>query len=394
MPCGRASGSLLSCRKHGNLGKSMRAILLVGGFSTTLRPITLSLPLPLLEFCNETLLEHQLRALKEAGASEVLICVQERVVPESWDASVARCEAELGLKIESVKEEEALGNAGAFKAAEARILAGGAADAPFIVVNCDVMCTYPLRDLLHTHMKHGRECTVLTTRCTDHDALHNYGVVVVDERTGRVRHFVYKPQTFVSDVINAGVYVFSPSVFKRIEAGRKVFMQDILPVLAGADQLQSCLLSGHWVKMTDTQAYLNAVGPHLEIMRFMKPHGLTSAPADASYQIRGDVIIHPEASVGKGSILGPRVVVGKGCVIGDGVRIEGSTLFEGVQVRSHTLVKDSLIGWRCVVGGWSHVVSSVFGEEVHVEEGLLVRGATVLPHKELTESIRTAQIVI
>ena len=65
--------------------------------------------------------------------------------------------------------------------------------------------TYPLKDLLHTHAKNGLECTVLTTRCTDSAALSNYGVVVVDEKTGRVRHFVYRPQTFVSDVINAGV---------------------------------------------------------------------------------------------------------------------------------------------------------------------------------------------
>ena len=75
----------------------MKAILLVGGFSTTLRPITLSIPLPLLEFCNETLIEHQLRALAEAGATEVIILVQERVVPASWDAYISKAEAELGL---------------------------------------------------------------------------------------------------------------------------------------------------------------------------------------------------------------------------------------------------------------------------------------------------------
>ena len=372
----------------------MKAILLCGGFSTTLRPITLTLPLPLLEFCNEALLEHQLRALKEAGVSEVLICVHERSVPASWDAYIRRCEAELGLKVESVKEEDAMGNAGAFKAAEDRIKADGPADSPFIVVNSDVLCTYPLRDLLHTHMRHQRECTMLTTRCTDQSQLSNYGVVVVDERTGRVRHFVYRPQTFVSDVINAGVYVFSQSVFKRIEAGRKVHMQDILPALAAEEQLQSCLLSGHWVKMTDTQAYLDAVGPHLEIMRFMRPQGLASAPADGSYTIRGDVVLHPEATVGAGCVLGPRVVVGKGCVIGEGVRLEGSTLLEGTTVRSHTLIKDSLVGWRCTIRGWSHIVGSVFGEEVLVDEGLLVRGATVLPHKELMHSIRSPQIVI
>jgi hypothetical protein len=70
----------------------------------------------------------------------------------------------------------------------------------------------------------------------------------------------------------------------------------------------------------------------------------------------------------------------------------GTPLF--AQVRAHTLVKDSLVGWRSVIGAWSHVIGSVFGEDVQVDEGLLVRGATVLPHNSLFESIRASQIVI
>ena len=236
----------------------MKAVLLVGGFSTTLRPITLSLPLPLLEFCNETLLMHQLRALKEAGVSDVLVCVHERVVPPTWDAYVHKCEDELGIRIECVKEEEALGNAGAFKAAEARITADGSDESPFIVVNSDVLCTYHQGSAPHPRQERPRVHR-------PHHALHRrrralqHGVVVVGREEPQ-RHFVYRPQTFVSDVINAGVYVLSPCVFRRIEAGRKVFMQDILPDLASRGQLQSCLLSGHWVKMTDTSAFLAAVG--------------------------------------------------------------------------------------------------------------------------------------
>ena len=109
---------------------------------------------------------HQLRALKETGINEVLIIIHEKVLPKTWNEEVARVSTELGIKVECVIEEQARGNAGAFKAAEAKITADGN-DAPFIVVNSDVLCTYPLRDLLHTHIKHARECTVLTTRCTD-----------------------------------------------------------------------------------------------------------------------------------------------------------------------------------------------------------------------------------
>ena len=61
------------------------------------------------------------RANTEAGATEVIILVQERVVPESWAAYISKAETELGLKIESIREEAPLGNAGAFKAAEASL---------------------------------------------------------------------------------------------------------------------------------------------------------------------------------------------------------------------------------------------------------------------------------
>jgi len=371
----------------------MKAVLLVGGFSTQMRPITMSLPLPLIEFCNTSLLEHQLRALKDAGVSEVLILVHAKNLPATFDAYVKKCEAELGMKIGCAKEETALGTAGPLKAAESMITSE-ASDTPFIVVNSDVLCTYPLRDLLHLHIKHARECTVLTTRCSQPKDTSRYGVCVVDERTGRVRHFVDKPQTYVSDVINAGVYVFSPSIFHRIATGRKVSMNEILPELANADQLHSMLLHGYWVKITDCTSFLDAVGPHLELTRFMSPAALTKPPADAAYETKGDVMVHESATIGAGCVLGPRVVVGPDCVLGEGVRLEASTLLAGVEVRPHALIKDSLLGWRCIVGQWSHVLSCVFGEDVQVSESLLVRGATVLPHKELYDSVRSAQIII
>lgn len=174
----------------------MKAVLLVGGFSTQMRPITMSLPLPLIEFCNVSLLEHQLRALKDAGVSEVLILVHERVVPATFDEYVKKCESELGLRISCAKEEgKGLGTAGPLKAAESMIMDGADEGVPFIVVNSDVLCTYPLRDLLHLHIKHARACTLLTTRCTDQSHASRYGACVIDERTGRVRHFVDRPQT-------------------------------------------------------------------------------------------------------------------------------------------------------------------------------------------------------
>ena len=220
----------------------MKAVVLVGGFYTHMRPLTLTLPLPLLEFCNRTLLMHQLQALKDAGVSEVVVCVKlARDDGGAFEEALRQCEAALGLKITTSKEEQLLGTAGPLKNAEALITDNGTNDSPFFVVNSDVLCAYPLRDLLHLHVKNGREGTVLVTR-TDRPSA--YGALVVDERTGRVRHFVEKPETFISDLINAGVYVFSPSVFRRIAAGRAVSMNELLPGMADEEQLHSMLLTG------------------------------------------------------------------------------------------------------------------------------------------------------
>mmetsp|Transcript_22439 Transcript_22439/g.49002 ORF Transcript_22439/g.49002 Transcript_22439/m.49002 type:complete len:369 (-) Transcript_22439:306-1412(-) len=368
----------------------MKAVVLVGGLSTQLRPLTLTVPLPLLQFCNQTLLSHQLQALKDAGISEVIICYRETAgVPKMWEEAISQLEQELRIRITCSREEREMGTAGALKLAEPLITDGGANDAPFIVVNADVLCSYPLRDLLRVHVKHGRQGTVLTTRT---DTPSEYGVVVSDERTGRVLHFVEKPETYVSELINAGVYAFSPSIFSLIRADCAVSMNEVLPRMAQDEQLHSMLLTGYWVKLRTPLSFMEAVHAHLEISRFMSPGQLTSSVD--GYTTKGNVMVHPTAKIGRGCVLGPSVVIGPKCVVEDGVRLEDVTLLEGVTVRSHALVKNSLIGWSSVIGRWCYVIGSVFGESVSVKDTILLNGATVLPHKELRGNIRNPEIVI
>ena len=370
----------------------MKAVILVRAFSSQLRPLTLTLPLPLLDLCNETILSHQLRALKEAGISEVVICYHEEKVPQKWDAAISQLQEPLGISIVCSQEEEAMGTAGAIKNAEELITDSGRNESPFIVVNSDVLCSYPLKDLLRAHVKHGRQGTLLTTRMSDRERLRNYGVVVSDERTGAITHFVERPETFVSDLVNAGVYAFSPAIFERIPAGRRVSMNELLPAMAKQQQLHSLLLTGYYVKLTDTASYMAAVTAQLEISRFLSSKALASS-CD-SYTIHGDVIIHPTAKIGDGCELGPSVVVGANCVLDKGVKLEDVTLMEGVHVHAHTLVRSSLVGWGSEVGRWCFVTSSVLGERVRVDEMHLINSAIVLPHKRLDESIRKPEIVI
>ena len=78
----------------------------------------------------------------------------------------------------------------------------------------------------------------------------------------------------------------------------------------------------------------------------------------------------------------------------DGVRLESVTLMQDVRVHSHALIKDSLVGGSSSIGKWCFVSAAVLGENVAVNDSLLVNGATVLPNKELTHNVRSPEIII
>lgn len=168
----------------------MKAVILIGGLDI-LRPLTLSVPQPLLEFCNKTLLLHQLEALKAAGVVDVVLCVNQKTLPKSWDEVISKYEAELGMRIQCSIETVALGTAGPLKLAEKLITNDGASAEPFFVLNGDVLCSFPLKDMIHRHVQHGGLGTVLTTRT---DLPSKYGVVVADHQSGQINHFVNKPE--------------------------------------------------------------------------------------------------------------------------------------------------------------------------------------------------------
>jgi len=146
------------------------------------------------------------------------------------------------------------------------------------------------------------------------------------------------------------------------------------------------------VKLTSIRSYMDAVSSHLEIARFMAP--TTLAESTGGFTVRGNVIIHPSAVIGKGCVLGPAAVIGPDCVVAEGVRIEHATLLKGVEVAAHALIRNTVVGWFSCVGRWCFVSESVLGENVDVKEALLLNGATVLPHKKLYRSIRSPEIVI
>lgn len=306
-------------------------------------------------------------------------------------------EAKLGVKITCSQEDEPMGTAGPLGLARA-ILApkGDGSDDPFFVLNSDVICDFPLKEMLEFHRSKGAEGTVLVTRVTDPS---KYGVVVIDDDQ-RVERFVEKPQVFVGDRINAGIYCLSPSVLDRIENRPTSIEKETFPAVAADKGLYAFTLPGYWMDVGQPRDYLTGLKLHLASLRERDPKQLatsgTGAAAESngaasasasSYTVEGNVLIDPSAKIGAGCKVGPNVCVGKDCVLGAGVRVRDAVLLQRVRLADHACVSDSIVGWGSSVGRWARVANkAVIGEDCHVKDEVVLNGTVVLPHKELKES--------
>ena len=290
------------------------------------------------------------------------------------------------VKITISLESEPLGTAGPLRLA-AKHLDNGSGE-PFFVFNSDVTCEYPLKEMLAFHRAHGKEGTIMVTKVEEPS---KYGVVVHDTQ-GKIQHFVEKPQTFVGNHINAGLYCLSPSVLKRIEMRPMSIEKEVFPFMASDEQLYAMTLGGYWMDIGQPRDYITGMCLHLNSLRKKSPASL--APSGPG--IKGDVMIHPTANVSPGAVLGPNVVVGPYCTVEDGARLVRCTLLDGTTVKAHALVSGSIIGWKSTVGKWSRVEGgTVFGEDVQLGDEVIVNGALILPHKGIKDNIyQSGQIIM
>ncbi|KAI7837580.1 hypothetical protein COHA_008593 [Chlorella ohadii] len=359
-----------------------KALVLVGGYGTRLRPLTLTVPKPIIDFANRPMIVHQIEALKEAGCDEVVLAINYR--PQVMMDFLKEWEEKLNITITCSQEPEPMGTAGPL--ALARDILYNDTNTPFFVLNSDVVCEYPMKEMLQRHVSTGAEATILVTKVSDPS---KYGVVVMDEQM-KVERFVEKPQTFVGDKINAGIYCLSPSILNRIEPRPTSIEKEIFPAVAADGKLFAMALDGYWMDVGQPKDYLTGLGLHLESLRQKHPEQLADGPG-----IQGNAIIDDTAKIGKDCVIGPNVAIGKFCEIGDGVRLSNCVILNRVTIKNFSLVKDSIIGWSSKIGSWCRIEhKAVIGEDVFVKDEVQLNGAIVLPHKDLKESVMEPGTII
>ncbi|KAI0396571.1 mannose-1-phosphate guanylyltransferase [Xylariaceae sp. FL0594] len=365
----------------------MKALILVGGFGTRLRPLTLTMPKPLVEFANKPMILHQIEALAAVGVTDVVLAVNYR--PEIMERVLKEYEDTLGLKIHFSLEPEPLGTAGPLKLAE-DILAKD--NSPFFVLNSDVTCEFPFKELIEFHNAHGDEGTIVVTKVEEPS---KYGVVVHKPgHQSRIDRFVEKPVEFVGNRINAGLYILNPSVLSRIEKNRPTSIeQETFPAIVRDGKLHSFDLEGFWMDVGQPKDFLTGTCLYLSSLAKKNPKALCSPSEPFVYG--GNVMVDKTAKIGKNCRIGPNVVIGKNCVIGDGVRLQRCTLLPGSRVKDHAWIKSTIVGWNSTVGKWARLENvTVLGDDVTIGDEIYVNGGSVLPHKSIKANVDVPAIIM
>ncbi|KAI9193166.1 nucleotide-diphospho-sugar transferase [Polychytrium aggregatum] len=360
----------------------MKALILVGGFGTRLRPLTFSVPKPLVDFCNKPMIMHQIQALAKVGVTDIVLAVNYQ--PEVMVSAMRKVEEEFGVRIHFSIEPEPLGTAGPLALAR-NILAKD--DEPFFVLNSDVICEFPFEELIRFHRSHGCEGTLMTTPVEDPS---KYGVIVCHSGSTRIQRFVEKPKEWVGDQINAGIYVFNPKILERIENKPMSIEKEVFPFMARDGQLHATDLKGFWADVGQPKDFLTGTALYLTSISQNNASALAHGP-----NFVGSVLIDPTAKIGENCKIGPNVVIGPGVTIGNGVRLNRSVVMRGSVVKDNAWVSNSIIGWHSSVGRWARLDgTTVLGEDVHVADEIFVNGGSVLPHKSVSANITEPKIVM
>jgi mannose-1-phosphate guanylyltransferase len=316
-------------------------MILAGGLSTRLYPLTKSVPKPLVPVAGVPNAGHLMRYLAEYGFDEIAInthYLADAIVEALGDGS------EYGVRLHYSHEPELLGSAGGVKKVQSFF-----GDEPFLVIGCDEVTDIALDDVVAFHRERKAIATIGLVECEEVD---QYGVVVLDER-GKIVGFQEKPAkgTELSKLANTGVYVLSPEIFAHIPGGEFYdFGKQVFPSLqrAGEAFYGFDARGAYWADIGTPKEYRRAsfdvVRGAVRIPR-TDPNGISgSARLGSGVRIEGPVRIGAGAVIEDGvTIVGPAVVDDRVSIERD-ARLERSILWQGARIGARATLRGSVVG--------------------------------------------------
>ena len=365
----------------------MQALILVGGEGTRLRPLTVTVPKPVLPLVDRPFLVYMLEWLRRHGVDDVIMScgfLATSVRNVLGDGS------QLGLRLRFVEEPEPRGTAGALKYAEDLL------DERFLMLNGDVLTDIDLSAQIEQHASTGAVGTLALVPVEDPTA---YGLVrLCADRA--VKEFVEKPTADEIDtnLISAGAYVLERRILDLIPPDRNVSIErEVWPRLVG-DGLFGFPAHAYWLDIGTPERYLQGTFDILEgnvetavRERLGADYLDVAAQVEATGRIVPPAVVERGCRIEDGAHVGSLVVLGEGVSVGAGSTIERAVVLNGTEIGPGCTLKDCIVAAGVRIGQGSVVSGgAVLGEGVTIgERNVLTRGVKVFPQTVLPDGAIT-----
>jgi mannose-1-phosphate guanylyltransferase len=316
----------------------VQALILAGGEGTRLRPLTYTVPKPVLPLAGRPHIAYVIDWLARHGVDDVIISCGH--LAEGMRSALAALET--GVQIRFAEEPDARGTAGAIRFAEEML-----ADR-FLVLNGDILCDLDLTAQIEQHDSTGARATIALYPVEDPTG---YGLIHRHE-DGEITEFLEKPEPdqIDTDEINAGAYLLERSILDEIPPDRAVSIErEVFPRLIG-NGLYGIRLEGYWIDIGTPDRYLEANWDILE-GRVETVHGQFDKPmmvgegceVSEAAELRSPCVIGSGSRVGGGAVIERSVLLDR-CVVEEGASVANSILSAGVTVEAGTELEGAVIG--------------------------------------------------
>ncbi|MBF7081906.1 NTP transferase domain-containing protein [Desulfallas sp. Bu1-1] len=339
----------------------MKAIIMAGGEGSRLRPLTCSIPKPMVPVLNRPIMSHIVNLLRRHDFSDIGVTLQ--YMPEEIRSYFGNG-SDFNVHLKYFIEDVPLGTAGSVKNAQDFL------DRTFLVISGDALTDFDLSKAIDFHRQKGAKATLVLTRVS---CPLEYGVVITGQ-DGRITRFLEKPSwgEVFSDTVNTGIYILEPEVLDYIPDNQQFdFSKDLFPLLMSkGEPLYGAVLSGYWCDIGDLKQYLQA---HHDFLS-----GLVGLPVNAT-EIRPGIFVEENVHIDESAgITGP-VYIGKGSTIGKGVKVDQFTVIgTGSIIQENASIKRSVLWNNVFIAPGVHLRGAVLGSRVQVHAGSYVYEGVVV----------------
>jgi len=361
----------------------MMAVVMAGGEGSRLRPLTTTIPKPMVPVANKPIIGHIFNLLRKSniGDAVVTLCYLPDFIKDYLGNG-----ASSGVNVSYSMEDRPLGTAGSVKNLENDL------DETFIVLSGDLLTDIELSEIVKFHEKKGSSVTIALTRVPNPV---EYGIVTTD-REGRITSFLEKPEwgQVFTDTVNTGIYVLEPDVLKHVPKDKPFdFSKDLFPILMKEkEQVCGFIADGYWSDIGDIEQYQQAnydalLGhvkldiPGKEVQRSVWVDEGTEV--EPRVELRPPVAIGRDCVVHEGSRIGELSIVGSNVIVENGASVKRSIVWDNTMVRSMAELSGCIVGTKCDVRSRVKILeSAVVADECTIGQQAVVKyGIRIWPGK-------------